>query len=195
MSKSAKTFSILPVLRIFRTKLRRNCNKSRSLFFWACCTRVALCSLFARLFSSLFARVVPVDSMLSCNNNVTSASYNTKSNSYRILISYSTHDALHWNVALMSPELRIQLTEGGHLTPLLLGYGEDRLSPCRFLGQRIDISLHNRYLATPYVAQRRGRGNSRPETADLADYHRKSDAQTSEPRCNRPPAHLWRGAG
>ena len=54
-------------------------------------------------------RVVPVDSMLSCNNNVTSASYNTKSNSYRILMSYSTHDALHWNVALMSPELRIQL--------------------------------------------------------------------------------------
>ena len=48
-------------------------------------------------------RVVPVDSMLSCNNNVTSASYNTKSNSYRILMSYSTHDALHWNVALVSP--------------------------------------------------------------------------------------------
>ena len=60
---------------------------------------------------NMVMRVVPVDSMLSCNNNGASASYNTntKSNSHRILMSYSTPDALHWNVALMYPELSIQL--------------------------------------------------------------------------------------
>jgi hypothetical protein len=49
--------------------------------------------------------------------------YNTKINFYRILMSYSTRDAPHWNVALMSPELRIQVPSAKQLERLLVEEG------------------------------------------------------------------------